>query len=447
VEGGTFTLYCLTKQLTQQLSTLQYSSVSKALIDHGDLFRYQKQHLERFCTVSILYLDLGDKSNASQEIYAVERLAEVINSHTESLTLPPPPQDYVSPPHKAVTLYHKGQPLVTRIVPTLRSSLYSPALCSTICKQEQWTDTQFSQVDWPALEEALLHTWSCKRITFSKLSHKLLNTNRQSKRFYSKSDQCPCCQSAEETILHMLTCPAAAVVQFRSQQQKILWTNLSLIDTSQPLLDCLKAGILSQGSLPQNSLDDHLVVEAYEHQTSLGWEAFFHGRISHKWQIAYDRGMFTPKQSLKWAGQLVNFLLHYSQQLWNFRCSVVHGQTTEEAKKMLQATLLLQVQSAYEEYRLDPFHIFSDWRRLFVRPLQSFSLSDCDTLSCWMRSYTEAVQQQAIIQVELRKQSKEFFTPFHVARLSKDSLSKSDEESDSEESSTLDYIPFDPGPS
>jgi hypothetical protein len=64
-----------------------------------------------------------------------------------------------------------------------------------------------------------------------------------------------------------------------------------------------------------------------------------------------------------------------------------------------------------------------------------------------MRSYTEAVQQQAIIQVELRKQSKEFFTPFHVARLSKDSLSKSDEESDSEESSTLDYIPFDPGPS
>jgi hypothetical protein len=113
---------------------------------------------------------------------------------------------------------------------------------------------------------------------------------------------------------------------------------------------------------------------------------------------------------------------------------------------MLRATLLLQVQSAYEAYRLDPFHIPSDWRRLFVRSHQSFSFSDCDTLTCWMRSYTEAVQQQAIIHVELQKRSKEFFGPFHVARPSRDSLSKSDEESDSEESSILDYIPFDPGP-
>jgi hypothetical protein len=72
--------------------------------------------------------------------------------------------------------------------------------------------------------------------------------------------------------------------------------------------------------------------------------------------------------------------------------------------------------------------------------------SQTATPTCWMRSYTEAVQQQAIIQVELQKRSKEFFGPFHVARPSRDSLSKSDEESDSEESSILDYIPFDPGP-
>jgi len=63
-----------------------------------------------------------------------------------------------------------------------------------------------------------------------------------------------------------------------------------------------------------------------------------------------------------------------------------------------------------------------------------------------MRLFTEPVEQQAIIQVELQKYSKEFFGLFYVARPSRDSLSKSDEESDSEESSILDYIPFDPGP-
>ncbi len=61
-----------------------------------------------------------------------------------------------------------------------------------------------------------------------------------------------------------------------------------------------------------------------------------------------------------------------------------------------------------------------------------------------MRTYTEAVEQQAIIQVELQKLSNEFFSLFHVARPSRGSLSKSDEKSDSEESSILDYIPFDP---
>jgi len=51
--------------------------------------------------------------------------------------------------------------------------------------------------------------------------------------------------------------------------------------------------------------------------------------------------------------------------------------------------------------------------------------SQTATPTCWMRSYTEAVQQQAIIQVELQKRSKEFFGPFHVARPSRDSFYES----------------------
>jgi len=34
VRGGSFTLYCLTKTVAQQLRTIKYTSVSKALLDH-----------------------------------------------------------------------------------------------------------------------------------------------------------------------------------------------------------------------------------------------------------------------------------------------------------------------------------------------------------------------------------------------------------------------------
>jgi hypothetical protein len=51
----------------------------------------------------------------------------------------------------------------------LQRDLYFPAIQTTICKQEQWTVTEFRDVDWEAHEYALLSAWSCKRITYSNL--------------------------------------------------------------------------------------------------------------------------------------------------------------------------------------------------------------------------------------------------------------------------------------
>jgi hypothetical protein len=264
--------------------------------------------------VKILCLDFSKDSDTSQQYQEVDSLALVLNDHKERLSLPLPPFKYVNPPNNDVTLYYQGRPLVSKIVPALRRALYSTALCQTICKQETWTDGQFDAVDWPALELAFLRTLSCKHITYSKLSNKLLSTNVQNKKFYNKSDKCPSCSVSEETIIHMLTCPAPDVAQFRIQQQKILWNNLLLIDTPDSLLDVIKIGITqcgkSQPSLPASI--DPVLLEAYHHQTSLGWEAFLCGRVSLKWQLAFlgDAQLSPSSTSLKWAGQLVGFLLH-----------------------------------------------------------------------------------------------------------------------------------------
>ncbi len=193
------------------------------------------------------------------------------------------------------------------------------------------------------------------------------------------------------------------------------------------------------------------MLEAYSHQETLGWEAFLRGRISSKWQLAYATDQFTPAQSLKWAGQLIGYLLHYSQQLWNFRCGVVHGATLEESRQKHRSSLISLVQTAFEEFTLDPFHIPSNWRRLFQRPLPALLLSDSDTLSCWLRSYSEAVQQQDLIEASAKRSQRNLFRNFReksaVHRSSNVYCEDKDLESNiDDDDSILDYIPFDPGP-
>jgi hypothetical protein len=97
------------------------------------------------------------------------------------------------------------------------------------------------------------------------------------------------------------------------------------------------------------------------------------------------------------AGQLVTLLLNYSQQLWIFRCGVVHGHTTTDHRQRHREELQYNGRAAYEEYEKDPFCIPSEWRTLFNRPVEMLLISDRDTLRSWLRSYTEARQQQPLI--------------------------------------------------
>jgi len=64
---------------------------------------------------------------------------------------------------------------------------------------------------------------------------------------------------------------------------------------------------------------------------------------------------------------------------------------------------------AYEDYSKDPFCVPSDWRSLFHRPLHTYYLSDRDTLTCWLKSYSKAQQQQALLMAHQQQASKQFF--------------------------------------
>jgi hypothetical protein len=237
---------------------------------------------------------------------------------------------YINPPHNAVWISYGGHPLLTKIQSTICHDLYSSSIQATICKQEGWTLTQFNQIDWPAHEFAFLRTWSTKRIAYTKLSHKLLNTNVQNKKFYGKSDLCPCCNSFPETIQRLFACSSPDVVEFRRKQQNVLWSQLDLINTPDDIVQAIKCGVLGfePNTSPQPPPPSCSTV--FEDQTSLGWDAFLHGRISCSWQLAFNGDHCSDNSSKRWAGNLVYYLLQYAHQLWVFWCGVVHGYDKDE---------------------------------------------------------------------------------------------------------------------
>jgi hypothetical protein len=382
-----------------------------------------------------------------------EDLGALINTHRDTPLSVPSEEEYINPQTNPVVLLYKGRPLVTTITKSLRYTLYSPAIIATICKQEQLTERQFDQIDWLAHKQAFQHSWSCKWIIYTKLAHKLLNTQVQNKKFYGNSDICHCCKSGSETLLHAFTCPSVEVTSFRQKQQIILWTALDNFPTPEPIIHQIRTGILQFEPLQSGALQvDNAEISAYAHQTSLGWEAFLRGRISAYWRLEYQRLTDTDtKTSLKWASYLVLNILQYSHALWTFRCGVLHGHTQDENTKKHREDLLEQIRLAFEEYEVDPFHVPSDWRRLFFRPFHLFLSSDRDTLQCWLRSYSKAKQQQTLITQRVQKQAERFLISSSTSKTSPlnsslDDSSEIDAESNSDDSdddeSILNFIPF-----
>jgi hypothetical protein len=218
---------------------------------------------------------------------------------------------------------------------------------------------------------------------------------------------------------------------------------LTNINTPKDILHAIKLGMLQLEESHEVYLpfpDSPTVATAFNHQSLLSWEAFLRGLISINWKAALDDIRGIPpgtKVSKKWAGQLVSFLLHNSQHLWVFCCGVIHGHTKEESWKKHREDLQQNVRAAYEEYTYDPFCIPSDWWKLFDRPVDTLLLSDRDTLVCWLRSHSEARQQQSLAVSQHKLAAQRFFKKMESEETS--STHDSDHAPLSDDTSTSDH--------
>lgn len=254
---------------------------------------------------------------------------------------------------------------------------YADKLQETICKSENWTQETFHRIDWEAYKKAFSTFSRCQRISISKLSHKLLNTNSQNNKYYGTSALCPCCQMEPESFNHMLSCSSDAPKAYRTSQLQELKSKLTQIGTPEDITISILHGIENwEISMYETSFcqraptcgsvrpTDILITQAYTEQRHIGWDSFLRGRITKLWNKAYQH-VYTKANnttsSTSWSSKLIKVILDYSFSLWEYRNGVLHGHTIEENEAKESEKISSQIRTAYMKYQEDPHIIPSRW--------------------------------------------------------------------------------------
>jgi hypothetical protein len=86
---------------------------------------------------------------------------------------------------------HNGKVVTSGLANLIKWNLHYEPLKDKLLRDTKWPHETFKQVDWEAYRKALASLPRTTKISITKLSHQLWNTNRQNKKYYGQPKHCP----------------------------------------------------------------------------------------------------------------------------------------------------------------------------------------------------------------------------------------------------------------
>ena len=350
---------------------------------------------------------------------------------------------HLAPNSHVITVFHRGAPLFASLQETVINELHRRPLQLKLQKDNNWTDTHFCNVDWEAFNTAIGQLPRAHRISISKLSHQLWNTNEQNRKYYGQSELFPYCRTHAETLPHIYTCQHSAAATNRATALEQFKASIRPI-TPNNLFDCILSGMTQWTAHPtmptfkaptEGSILPQLasLTVAFRQQCELGWAALLRGHIAVEWRTAFYKN-YEPKQTKKppapdtikrlskqWSVKVIRNLWTYSKAIWTSRNEVVHGLTNLAPSKEV---LLKQeeVRRHYRNYAKDPHYVPNHQTHLFHRPLPQTLALRRDTMTCWLKSVEEAILTRNHRQQHLTTTLQHYFRPRRDNSLKKSTL-------------------------
>jgi hypothetical protein len=117
------------------------------------------------------------------------------------------------------------------------------AIEGEIEKDNEWLDNICNTVDWRNYHRAIRSYPRAHRMSLSKLSHGLWNTNPQNHKYYGTPNTCPFCHLAGETLDHVFHCSAPTAKDHQEAELNLCSAKLQKIKTPSEIESLLLAEI------------------------------------------------------------------------------------------------------------------------------------------------------------------------------------------------------------
>jgi hypothetical protein len=198
-----------------------------------------------------------------------------------------------------------------------------------------WKDHIVKRIWWNPLEKAIENLHPGEKTTIHKFIHKRLPCNKRENIYYPYlSPYCKLCPNVIETTKHIMQCKCCDKrTELQKNFIKKLEEEMRDMRTNDTIIRIIKQYVLAwlDGSRTPNlrNLCDNpslTLIQAVSHQTQLGWDQFFCGRISENWgkMYEYEVEMVTENMDRRfnaeaWGKKMVALAHRFVLDAWNIR--------------------------------------------------------------------------------------------------------------------------------
>jgi hypothetical protein len=262
-----------------------------------------------------------------------------------------------------------------------------------------WSPQVHTLIDWE-VHRLATSVHRSRRSHFTKLCHGYLPAGKIAHRNNPKyPDWCPLCRSPQEEHAHILQCPHATRVTWRTNFVTTLATKCDALSTDPILKSILINGITCW--LQQTPFDEDGIPSEYQtlldSQRSIGWYQVFLARVSIHWALLQDKYIKASNNTSneltgdKWSKAICTAITTLWLTLWDQRNTDRHGidSAAKSSSSREQALRELEILYAFKD------KVLQKHRPIFTTELRSISEGDTNYIRQWINTHQAVIVKSA----------------------------------------------------
>jgi hypothetical protein len=263
-----------------------------------------------------------------------------------------PPQHRVD--YSPWMVFIEGQMITKWVSKTLHDHCGKFMILDYWSKKNRLHESTPHDVDWPALEQALLDRGSNKRRKMIKHSTGYFGHAANLLRWnFRKDAKCSRCEAPVEDADHIIKCQGKESNELWEQGMTSLRIKLQEMNTQVHIEEVIRERLESwRNEAAPRTYDTlpTLVRIAMEEQDKAGWDNAFYGRWVTQWAVA--QADFYRKRNIKrtgrrWLANLISQLFKTAWDLWEYRNGIVHHVEEGIEAQQLNANILQEYATGF----------------------------------------------------------------------------------------------------